>query len=82
MFVLHMPRSPVLWVIKFYQKTFSPDHGLWKVFFPHGYCPFYPTCSSYGYQAIKKYGIIRGIPKTVWRILRCNPWTAGGVDLP
>ncbi len=75
-------RLPFLALIKIYQKTISPDHGLFKSYFPHGYCRFYPTCSEYGHQSIKKYGLLKGLPKTIWRILRCNPWNKGGVDLP
>ncbi|MBT4547142.1 MAG: membrane protein insertion efficiency factor YidD [Candidatus Magasanikbacteria bacterium] len=75
-------RLPFLWLIRLYQKTISPDHGWFKSRFPHGYCRFYPTCSEYSYQAIKKRGLIVGSLKTVWRILRCNPWNKGGVDLP
>ncbi len=81
-FLLTLPRKPILLLIKLYQKTISPDHGLFKSMFPNGYCPFYPTCSEYGYQSIQKHGLIIGIPKTAWRILRCNPWTKGGTDLP
>ena len=80
--ILYYPRIPFLWLIRLYQKTISPDHGLFKSRFPHGYCRFYPTCSEYGYQVIKKRGLIVGSLKAVWRILRCNPWDKGGVDLP
>lgn len=80
--LLSLPRYPLLWVIKLYQHTISPDHGWFKFLHPHGYCRYYPTCSEYGYQVIKKRGIIIGISKTIWRILRCNPWSRGGIDLP
>ncbi len=43
-------------------------------------CRFAPTCSEYGYEAIAKYGIIRGGARSVWRILRCNPFGRGGYD--
>ena len=43
-------------------------------------CRFVPTCSEYGYEAIAKYGIIRGGRLAVWRILRCNPFVPGGYD--
>jgi putative membrane protein insertion efficiency factor len=69
-------------LIRLYQKTISPDHGLRKHRYPGGYCPFTPSCSEYGYQVVQKYGLIRGVPKLLWRILRCHPWTRGGVDLP
>ncbi|HSR89081.1 MAG TPA: membrane protein insertion efficiency factor YidD [Candidatus Udaeobacter sp.] len=81
-FLLFLPRLPALGLIKIYQKTISPDHGLFRSLFPGGYCRFYPTCSEYGYQTIKKNGLIIGIFKSAWRILRCNPWSKGGVDLP
>ena len=81
-FILSWPKMPILWLIKIYQKTVSPDHGLLKPLFPDGYCPFYPSCSEYGYQTIKKNGLIIGVFKSAWRILRCNPWSKGGVDLP
>ena len=81
-FVLFLPRMPILFLIKLYQRTISPDHGLFKQFFPNGYCKFYPTCSEYSYQTIKKNGIVIGLFKSTWRVLRCNPWSMGGVDLP
>ncbi len=73
---------PFLFLIRIYQKTLSPDHGPLKHLFPHGYCRFYPSCSEYGYQAIKKYGLIKGGIKAIWRIIRCNPWSDGGEDQP
>ena len=80
--ILYIPRLPVLAFVYLYQKTVSPDHGLLKFLFPHGYCRFHPSCSDYSFKIIKKRGLIFGLPKTVWRILRCNPWNKGGVDLP
>jgi putative membrane protein insertion efficiency factor len=79
-FLLTLPRKPILLLIRIYQNTLSPDHGPFKPMFPHGYCRFYPTCSEYGYQVIKEKGLIVGIPKAIWRIIRCNPWSKGGVD--
>lgn len=80
--IIYLPRLSFLLLIRAYQKTISPDHGLYRFFFPHGYCRFFPSCSEYGYQIIKKKGLIIGLPKTLWRILRCNPWSKGGIDLP
>jgi putative membrane protein insertion efficiency factor len=58
--------------IKIYKKIISP-------LFPPC-CKYHPTCSAYAFEAIKKYGIIRGGWLAVWRILRCNPWSMGGID--
>jgi putative membrane protein insertion efficiency factor len=66
------PRRPALWLIRFYQRFISP--GL-----PTS-CRFQPTCSEYAYQAIDKYGIIKGGGMAVWRVLRCNPFVHGGYD--
>jgi putative membrane protein insertion efficiency factor len=59
-------------LIRFYQKFISP-------LFP-AKCKYYPTCSSYGLTAVKKFGAIRGMALAVWRIMRCNPWSMGGID--
>jgi len=80
--LLYIPRIPVLLAIKLYQKTLSPDHGWFRHRYTHGYCKFFPTCSEYGYTVIEKKGLLRGIPLTFWRILRCNPWNEGGEDNP
>jgi putative membrane protein insertion efficiency factor len=45
-------------------------------------CRFTPSCSEYFIQAVQKYGPLRGAWKGVYRICRCNPWTAGGYDPP
>ncbi|OGJ46382.1 membrane protein insertion efficiency factor YidD [Candidatus Peregrinibacteria bacterium RIFCSPLOWO2_02_FULL_48_14] len=69
-------------LIRFYQVTISPDHSWFRHAFPGGFCRFTPSCSMYTHEAIGKYGVIRGIAKGIWRILRCNPWSKGGLDLP
>ncbi|OGF33443.1 membrane protein insertion efficiency factor YidD [Candidatus Falkowbacteria bacterium RIFOXYD2_FULL_35_9] len=79
-FIGNFPRNVVLKMIRFYQKTLSPDHGLLKYKHPFGCCKYFPTCSEYGYQAIEKYGLIKGGLKAGWRIIRCNPWSKGGID--
>jgi len=66
-------RIPLLALIRLYQKTISP--GL-----PEGTCRFYPSCSHYGYQAIYRYGALKGSTMAAWRILRCNPFNPGGYD--
>lgn len=67
-------------LIKLYQHTLSFDHGPLKIFHPGGFCRFQPTCSDYTYQAIDKYGVIRGSYLGFKRIMRCNPWHEGGID--
>jgi putative membrane protein insertion efficiency factor len=57
--------------IKFYQKWISPAFG--------SRCKYYPSCSSYAVTAIETYGI-KGIAMSAWRLMRCNPWSHGGVD--
>lgn len=59
-------------VIKFYQKYLSSLKGT--------KCPYIPSCSQYGLEAIEKYGAFKGSILAVWRILRCNPFSKGGVD--
>jgi putative membrane protein insertion efficiency factor len=43
-------------------------------------CRYYPSCSSYGVQAVRELGIFKGTIVAAWRVVRCNPWSAGGVD--
>jgi putative membrane protein insertion efficiency factor len=73
-------RLPVLWLIKIYQKTLSFDHGFFSFLFPYGWCRFQPTCSEYAYEAVLKYGIIKGGLKALWRVMRCHPFSKGGYD--
>jgi len=77
---LSIPRRVILGTIRFYQKTFSPDHGLGKVLYPHGYCKYHPSCSEYAHRAVDEFGIIRGLVMGCGRIFRCNPWSKGGYD--
>jgi uncharacterized protein len=43
-------------------------------------CKYHPTCSQFALDAIREWGLLRGVPLTAWRVLRCNPWSHGGVD--
>jgi putative membrane protein insertion efficiency factor len=71
--ILNLPRMVLLGLIRFYQMTLS--RGL-----PANTCRFYPSCSHYGYQAIYKHGVIKGSMLASWRVIRCNPFNAGGYD--
>ena len=62
----------IIFSIKFYQKYISPMKST--------KCPYYPTCSNYGLEAVEKYGVLKGSLLTIWRILRCNPFSKGGYD--
>ena len=75
-----MIKKAALKLIRLYQKTLSPDHGLFSALYSERFCRFEPTCSEYSYQAIEKYDLIRGGFLSLWRILRCNPWSRGGYD--
>ncbi|MBE5915771.1 MAG: membrane protein insertion efficiency factor YidD [Pseudobutyrivibrio ruminis] len=61
-----------IFLIKFYQKYLSPMKTT--------RCPYCPTCSAYGLEAVQKYGAIKGGGLALWRIIRCNPFSHGGYD--
>ena len=58
--------------ILLYQKLISP--------LKPPCCKYYPSCSQYAIDAIRKHGAVKGLILAVWRILRCNPWSMGGID--
>jgi putative membrane protein insertion efficiency factor len=62
----------LIFLIKSYKKYISPV-------LPKS-CRFYPTCSEYAIGAINKYGVLKGSIKSMYRILRCNPFNKGGYD--
>jgi putative membrane protein insertion efficiency factor len=47
---------------------------------PAGTCKYHPSCSQYALDALRKHGLLKGGGKAAWRLLRCNPWSHGGVD--
>ena len=47
---------------------------------PEGTCKYHPSCTQYALDALRKYGLLKGSAKAAWRLLRCNPWSYGGVD--
>jgi putative membrane protein insertion efficiency factor len=67
------PKWILLMLIRGYQKVISPAIA-------GNTCRFYPSCSHYAYQAIYKYGAIKGSVMGTWRLLRCNPFNPGGFD--
>lgn len=67
-------------IIQLYQRTLSPDHGVFSARFPYGFCRFTPSCSQYARDAVRRYGIVHGIGRAALRILRCNPFTQSRHD--
>ncbi len=65
-------KAIALALIRLYQVTLSPLLGR--------ACRFYPTCSAYTYEAISRYGVLKGSYLGARRLLRCHPFHAGGVD--
>lgn len=65
-------RKFFIFLIKQYQKIPGPWHGA---------CKYYPTCSNYAIEAFELHGTIKGLILTIWRLLRCNPFSKGGIDL-
>lgn len=61
-----------VFLIKKYQKYISPYKGT--------KCPYFPSCSQYGLEAVERYGAFKGGLMALYRILRCNPFSKGGVD--
>jgi putative membrane protein insertion efficiency factor len=69
---VRIARAVVLAPIVVYRRILSPA-------LPQR-CKYEPTCSRYAVDAIREYGILRGLVLGVWRLLRCNPWSHGGYD--
>jgi putative membrane protein insertion efficiency factor len=68
-------RAVAILPIRLYQLLVSP-------LLPANTCKYYPSCSEYAALAIRRRGVLRGIALAAWRLLRCNPWSRGGVDYP
>jgi putative membrane protein insertion efficiency factor len=67
-----MLKKFLIFLIKFYRKYISP--------MKQAKCPYCPTCSTYGLEAVEKYGAFKGGALAAWRIMRCNPFSKGGYD--
>ncbi len=72
-------RYLLLGLIRVYQLFLSWDHSFWGRHLPVRVCRFYPSCSEYAYQAVKKYGW-RGVFLAIKRVSRCHPFAKGGYD--
>jgi uncharacterized protein len=70
--VARVARAAAVTPIAIYRRAISPA-------LPRR-CRYEPTCSRYAAQAIREYGILRGLVLAAWRLLRCNPWSPGGFD--
>ena len=69
-----------IYLIRLYQKTFSPDHSTLGEAYPFCGCRYYPSCSEYAVLVLKKHGFLCGVPRVIWRILKCNPFSDGGLN--
>ena len=67
-----MLKYPLIWFVKGWRKVISPVYG--------DVCKFHPTCSAYGLKALETHGALKGSYLAVHRIVRCHPWSMGGVD--
>jgi hypothetical protein len=70
--VARLPATALVLLVRGYQLLVSPMFG--------PVCRFHPSCSSYAVGALRTHGAVRGTGLTLWRLARCNPWNAGGVD--
>ncbi|MBU3643702.1 MAG: membrane protein insertion efficiency factor YidD [Candidatus Nanopelagicaceae bacterium] len=66
---------PFIFLIKIYQRTLSVWISMWV----GPKCKYYPTCSNYAVSALERFSLA-GLPLIVWRLMRCNPFSHGGVD--
>lgn len=72
LFVALVPRNAGVLLIRGYRALISPLYG--------DVCRYYPSCSAYGLGSVQQRGLLVGSALTAWRILRCNPWSPGGID--
>lgn len=66
------PRNLAILLMKIYRRFISPLYG--------DVCRYYPSCSRYSVEAYQQRGFLQGIVLTIWRLLRCNPFSSGGID--
>ena len=67
-----LPRNAVVAVLHVYRAVISPLYG--------DVCRYYPSCSAYGLRSVQEHGVVKGGWLTARRLLRCHPWSEGGID--
>jgi len=67
-----LPRNAGVLLLRGYRAVVSPLYGQ--------VCRYYPSCSAYALEAVQLHGLLRGGLLAAWRVLRCNPWSRGGID--
>ena len=72
LFILLIPRNVGVLLIRGYRAVISPLYG--------DVCRYHPSCSAYGLGSVQQRGLLVGSALTAWRIVRCNPWSPGGID--
>jgi putative membrane protein insertion efficiency factor len=65
-------------LVRGYRRLLSPFLGATALGNPR--CKYHPSCSAYALEAYREFGFVRGTVLAAWRLLRCNPWSHGGVD--
>jgi putative membrane protein insertion efficiency factor len=70
--LVYVPRNIAIGVLKLYRVIISPLYG--------NVCKYYPSCSRYAVEAYQQRNFFVATALTAWRLLRCNPWSSGGVD--
>lgn len=71
-FVMLFPRNACVLILRAYRAVVSPLYG--------DVCRYYPSCSGYALGAIQQHGVVKGVGFGTWRLVRCHPWAAGGID--
>lgn len=72
LFLWHLPRNILIIILKLYRRVVSPIYGQ--------VCRFFPSCSAYALEAVTVHGAIKGSWFAALRVVRCHPWSAGGLD--
>lgn len=79
-----MDARVILWSLFLFPRNLTVSFILgWRAIISPLYgnvCRYHPSCSAYGLGSVQQFGVLRGGALTLWRILRCNPWSRGGID--